>query len=56
MLRVAVRDDSRNFPRLSAHALDSISGRGLSIVAMTAEHWGAESLGRGKEVWADLHW
>lgn len=55
-LRVAVRDDARSFPELSPHTLGSVGGNGLLIVAMTAEEWGAESLGRGKEVWADLHW
>ncbi|MGH9092763.1 MAG: ATP-binding protein [Acidimicrobiales bacterium] len=55
-LRVAVRDDARAFPGPSPHSLGSAGGRGLTIVATTAEEWGAESLGRGKEVWADLHW
>ena len=54
VVKIAVRDDSGAFPRLHAHSLESITGRGLSIVAMTAEQWGAESLGRGKEVWAEL--
>jgi anti-sigma regulatory factor (Ser/Thr protein kinase) len=53
-VRVAVRDDSNVFPRMREHVVLSISGRGLSIVASTAEQWGAESLGRGKEVWAML--
>jgi anti-sigma regulatory factor (Ser/Thr protein kinase) len=54
VVRIAVRDDSGTLPRLHAHSLESISGRGLSIIAMTAEQWGTESLGRGKEVWAEL--
>lgn len=53
-VRIAVRDDAGAFPHLHDHALESIGGRGLSIVAMTAEQWGAEPLGHGKEVWAEL--
>lgn len=53
-VRIAVRDDSNVFPSVQEHVVLSISGRGLSIVASTAEQWGAQSLGRGKEVWAVL--
>jgi anti-sigma regulatory factor (Ser/Thr protein kinase) len=53
-VRIAVRDDSNVFPEVREHVVLSIGGRGLSIVASTAEEWGAESLGRGKEVWAVL--
>ncbi len=53
-VRIAVRDDSDVFPAMQEHVVLSISGRGLSIVASTAEQWGAQSLGRGKEVWAVL--
>ncbi|MGH8327858.1 MAG: ATP-binding protein [Steroidobacteraceae bacterium] len=56
MVRVSVRDDSNVFPTVREHVALSIKGRGLSIVASTAEQWGAESLGRGKEMWALLHW
>ena len=54
VVKVAVRDDSNVFPRVREHAILSLSGRGLSIVASTAEQWGAESLGRGKEIWAEI--
>lgn len=53
-VRIAVRDDSNVFPEVKEHVVLSISGRGLSIVASTAEQWGTEALGRGKEVWAVL--
>lgn len=56
MVRVAVRDDSDVFPVVREHVVLSINGRGLSIVASTAEQWGTEALGRGKEVWALLRW
>lgn len=55
-VKIAVRDDSGAYPHLRHNSLESIAGRGLSIVAMTAEQWGVESLGRGKEVWAELRW
>jgi anti-sigma regulatory factor (Ser/Thr protein kinase) len=54
VVRVAVRDDSDVFPQVRPHIVTSIAGRGLSIVASTAEEWGADPLGRGKEVWALL--
>ena len=54
VVRVAVRDDSNVFPQIGEAARTSIGGMGLSIIASTAEQWGAESLGRGKEVWAEL--
>jgi anti-sigma regulatory factor (Ser/Thr protein kinase) len=53
-VRIAVRDDSNVFPEVREHVVLSISGRGLSIVGSTAEEWGAQSLGLGKEVWAVL--
>jgi len=53
-VKVAVRDDSDVFPQIRDHALLSMAGRGLAIVASTVEQWGATSLGHGKEVWAEL--
>jgi anti-sigma regulatory factor (Ser/Thr protein kinase) len=54
-VRIAVRDDSRALPEVREAPLDALSGRGLAIVAGTAEQWGSESLGHGKEIWADVH-
>jgi anti-sigma regulatory factor (Ser/Thr protein kinase) len=54
VVRVAVRDDSDVVPQLPEHVTLSINGRGLTIVAMTAQRWGTEPLGLGKEVWALL--
>lgn len=54
VVRVAVRDDSNVVPSIPEHLALPLSGRGLTIVAMTAERWGTESLGHGKEVWALL--
>lgn len=53
-VRIGVRDDSRNLPVLRDVAVDSESGRGLRIVSETSQDWGAESLGLGKETWADV--
>ena len=54
VVRVAVRDDSNVVPMIPSHVTSAIHGRGLTIVAMTAQQWGSESLGQGKEVWALL--
>jgi len=54
-IRICVRDDSRSLPEIRITHLDSIRGRGLLVVAHTAEAWGSESLGLGKETWADVH-
>jgi anti-sigma regulatory factor (Ser/Thr protein kinase) len=53
-VRVGVRDDSDVIPKIPDHLTTSLHGRGLTIVAKTAEEWGTEPLGRGKEVWALL--
>jgi hypothetical protein len=53
-VRIGVRDDSRILPVLRESTVDSESGRGLRIVCETSSHWGAESLGLGKETWADV--
>jgi anti-sigma regulatory factor (Ser/Thr protein kinase) len=53
-VRIAVRDDSRVLPALREYAIDTDEGRGLSIVSKTSTDWGIESLGLGKETWADV--
>jgi serine/threonine-protein kinase RsbW len=54
-VRIAVRDDARALPEVREASLEALTGRGLAIVAGTADHWGSESLGLGKEIWADVH-
>ncbi len=54
IVRIGIRDDSRILPVLRESPADSESGRGLRIVSETSSHWGAESLGLGKETWADV--
>ena len=53
-VRIAVRDDS-NDPPVERHteARDE-GGRGLVVVSGTSTGWGNVSLGRGKEIWADV--
>jgi anti-sigma regulatory factor (Ser/Thr protein kinase) len=41
-------------PRMRPHDSDSTGGRGLSIVAALAEHWGFERDGLGQSVWARI--
>ena len=41
-------------PRVQPHDSDSTDGRGLSIVAALAEHWGFERDGLGQCVWARI--
>lgn len=41
-------------PRVRLHDPDSTDGRGLSIVAALAEHWGFERDGLGQSVWARI--
>jgi anti-sigma regulatory factor (Ser/Thr protein kinase) len=53
-VRIAVRDDSDNPPVLRESSLESLRGRGLSIVANESAEWGSDSLGLGKETWAEV--
>jgi anti-sigma regulatory factor (Ser/Thr protein kinase) len=53
-VRIAVRDDSRVLPVLRQPTADSESGRGLRVVSEASTYWGADSLGLGKEIWADI--
>ncbi|MFG2722807.1 ATP-binding protein [Streptomyces sp. NPDC048416] len=52
---VAVTDRSRVMPHLAAAGDDDEGGRGLAIVdALSSGRWGADPLGWGKRVWAEL--
>jgi anti-sigma regulatory factor (Ser/Thr protein kinase) len=53
-LRVEVHDDSSALPTLKDYVAESITGRGLHIVAASADNWGFESRERGKCVWFEL--
>jgi hypothetical protein len=54
LVRIAVRDECDSPPVEQHTAPGEESGRGLVIVAGTASGWGSVTLGRGKEIWADV--
>lgn len=53
-LRVEVHDGDDRLPTTHSHELDSGTGRGLQLVAATAERWGAEPVDGGKRVWFEV--
>ena len=52
--RVAVSDSDPTVPLVRSYSPDALSGRGMHIVAATANRWGYESLPDGKIVWFEL--
>lgn len=53
-VRVEVRDGSRVPPILGRPSIDSLTGRGLRLVASLAARWGAQNEPDGKLVWAEI--
>lgn len=53
-LRVETTDDDTRLPVSVAPDGQSLSGRGLSLVASLATFWGAERIGSGNKVWAEF--
>lgn len=53
-IRVEVRDRSATMPSPRSYAGDSVTGRGLEILDLTATDWGAEFSDEGKVVWFEL--
>ena len=53
-LRVEVRDGSRLPPMLGQPTEETLTGRGLRLVARLAERWGAAFEDDGKVVWAEI--
>ena len=53
-LRVEVHDDSPSLPTLKDYVAESVTGRGLHMVAASADNWGFEASERGKCVWFEL--
>ena len=53
-VRVEVRDGSQTMPSPRNYAEDSVTGRGLEILDLTATNWGAELRDDGKTVWFEL--
>ncbi len=53
-LRVAVHDGNNRMPVPLAREPWDLHGRGLSIVELLSDHWGALKTSPGKTVWFDL--
>jgi serine phosphatase RsbU (regulator of sigma subunit)/anti-sigma regulatory factor (Ser/Thr protein kinase) len=52
--RVEVADTGRTMPQTALPRTDSMTGRGLGLVATLAERWGVRRTKHGKAVWAEL--
>ena len=53
-LRVEVTDADPKMPLIQPYARESITGRGLHIVAASADHWGFDATPHGKAVWFEF--
>jgi anti-sigma regulatory factor (Ser/Thr protein kinase) len=53
-LRVEVSDADPTMPSLKTYLRDSITGRGLHMVAASADRWGFDARRDGKVVWFEL--
>jgi anti-sigma regulatory factor (Ser/Thr protein kinase) len=53
-IRVEVIDANPMLPALKAYAPESVTGRGLHMVADEADRWGCETVAEGKVVWFEV--
>ena len=53
-LRVEVSDGNSTLPSLRTYVRESISGRGLHMVAASADRWGFDAQPGGKVVWFEF--
>lgn len=53
-LRVEVHDRNPTMPILRDYVAESVTGRGLHMVASSADNWGFEARPDGKTVWFEL--
>jgi anti-sigma regulatory factor (Ser/Thr protein kinase) len=53
-LRVEVSDSNPTMPALRTYVRESVSGRGLHMVAASADRWGFDAQRDGKVVWFEL--
>ncbi|MEY2403901.1 MAG: hypothetical protein QOD38_1452 [Acidimicrobiaceae bacterium] len=53
-LRVEVCDGNPTMPALRTYVRESITGRGLHMVAASADHWGFDAQPGGKVIWFEL--
>lgn len=54
VLRVSVRDGSRQLPTVRPQSYLAPSGRGLWLISTVASRWGVEPLPTGKDVWFEV--
>jgi anti-sigma regulatory factor (Ser/Thr protein kinase) len=54
VIHIAVRDRSRQSPRVRPVDPRAARGRGLQLVGRLSERWGCEHHADGKTVWAEL--
>jgi anti-sigma regulatory factor (Ser/Thr protein kinase) len=54
-LRVEVSDLDSRLPSLRTYARESITGRGLHMVAASADRWGFDAQPGGKVVWFEFN-
>lgn len=53
-VRLEVHDRSPRIPAVRTSSTLTATGRGLRLVDLLANHWGAEPTGAGKVVWCDF--
>src|SRR3712207_1247310 len=53
-IRIEVRDNNRNRPMVGHATNDSLTGRGIRLIATLSSRWGADIEGEGKVVWAEV--
>lgn len=53
-IRVDVMDSNATMPMLKSYEPESVTGRGLHMVASSADKWGFDATHEGKTVWFEL--
>lgn len=53
-VRIVVSDDSPELPVVRKPDWDSENGRGVFLLSETADAWGADATGNGKDVWVEF--
>lgn len=53
-VRIVVSDDSRKLPVVREPDWCTESGRGMFLLSKTADAWGADPTGNGKNVWVEF--
>jgi anti-sigma regulatory factor (Ser/Thr protein kinase) len=54
LIRIEVRDPSRDLPCLAPQDEPAMEGRGLRVVDQLSDRWGVDLLPRGKTVWFEI--